>query len=161
MLQPLEQFICDRCAEVICSKREGWIEWLGTYEPHRASGFKIVHHKSSSPLKGKDGCYFYSDHRDRQDEHLDSFDGENLIYNLLYWIDVGPHISPDYTGPVASDLREWCELTKRLQLPYYEEARLYIDEAIADDLIDDPGNPHYLYSVSVLKKIAAKYSPYP
>jgi hypothetical protein len=28
MLKPLEQFICDKCSNVIEKPEEGWIEWL-------------------------------------------------------------------------------------------------------------------------------------
>jgi hypothetical protein len=158
MLKPLEQFICDSCGQVIRSKEEGWIEWLGTYDPRKYRAFKIVHHKTASPLRRADGCYHYEDDPGRMDEHLNDFADANVAYNLLFWIDEGPHISPDFEGPFVTDLREWAELTKRLLLPYYEEARFYINTAIADDFIDDPGNPHYLYSVSVLRQIAEKYS---
>lgn len=137
---------------------EGWIEWLSSVTPHRAHGFRIVHHIAASPLGGSEGCYHYGDSPDRSDEHLDQFADDSVVYNLLHWIDDGPHVLPDFDGPSATDLREWAELSKRLLLPYYEEARLYIDQAIGDDFLDDPGNPHYLYSVSVLKRIAERYS---
>ena len=28
MLEPLKQFICDKCGETIKSPRDGWVEWL-------------------------------------------------------------------------------------------------------------------------------------
>ena len=158
MLIPLEQFICDRCGEVIHSKKDGWIEWLRTGDPRRVHDFRIVHHVTASPLKGREGCYHYNDSPNRSDEHLDQFADASAVYNLLHWIDEGPHISEDFQGPYVADLREWSELSKRLLLPYYEEARIHIDQAIADDFLDDPGNPHYVYSVPVLKRIAERYS---
>ena len=55
MLEPLQQYICDYCGELINSTEEGYVEWLserneetGRYEYH---GFKIVHHKPYSPNK--------------------------------------------------------------------------------------------------------------
>jgi|SRR3981081_2805596 hypothetical protein len=160
MLKPLEQFICDRCGGVIEKTEDGWIEWIEDPAPRSAHDFKIVHHKTKSPIKTKDGCYHHSDAHARCDEHLDKFLGKDIVFNLIFWIDNGPHIVSDYPGPIAKDLREWSELAKRLLLPYYEEARFHLDAAIYDGVADDPGNPHALYSVTSLKRIAEKYSDY-
>jgi hypothetical protein len=158
MIKPLEQFICDRCGELIRSKQEGWIEWISKSNPRRAHDFKIVHHKMYSPLKTENGCYFHTKAEGRQDYHLHQFANDSVISNLLAFIDDGPLISPNFSGPYVSDLREWTELTKRLTLPFYEEARFHISEAIAEGFIDDGRNPDHIYSVPILEKIAKKYS---
>jgi hypothetical protein len=160
MLKPLEQFICDKCGHVIRSKAEGWIEWRSLVNPRRVKGFKIVHHSAYSPLGGREGCYHYGNNPDRSDEHLNQFADSSVVYNLLHFMDSILLHGPELKVGEAIDLHEWSELVKRLLLPYYEEARLYIEQARENDFIDDLGNPHHLYSAPVLKRIAEHYSQY-
>jgi len=60
-LTPLQQWICDKCREVIEKPEEGWVEWLTEDGTLKKGDFKIVHHIAASPLreKGRD-CYHYS-----------------------------------------------------------------------------------------------------
>ena len=48
------------------------------------------------------------------------------LVNLMAWVDAGSHLQPNYQGPEVKNLREWAEIVRRLQLPYYEEARLHM-----------------------------------
>ena len=51
------------------------------------------------------------------------------LVNLMAWVDAGSHLQPNYQGPEVKNLREWAEIVRRLQLPYYEEARLHMHKA--------------------------------
>ena len=42
MLKSLEQWICDRCGQVIKEPNQGSVEWIDDSKTHKASGFKIV-----------------------------------------------------------------------------------------------------------------------
>ncbi len=156
-LKPLEQFICDKCGEIINKPEEGWIEWISEInnDDYKVYGFKIVHHSLHSPLK-RGGCYHYTNHSGRSDSHLNHF-LENCIIQLLSFLDQGPYLSPEYKGPRVKDMREFVKLTRRLTIPYYEEARLYFGEAESDGVFDG-ANPISFYLPDTLEYIVETYS---
>ncbi len=155
-LEPLKQWQCDSCGELIESPKDGWLEWLSD-EDHLAYGFKIVHHLPASPYKDRreEGCYHYDRHTRRMDTHLDEFLGEDGLAHLLMFLDVGV-VDPDSKGPWVRDIREFVELTRRLATPYYEEARQYWSRAEAEGYFSD-ANQVSPYLVGTLKKIIEKY----
>lgn len=121
MLEPLHQYICDYCDELINSTEEGYVEWLserneatGRSEYH---GFKIVHHKPYSPNKDDGGCYHYTHAAGRMSQHLRDFTGEAKMAHILSLIDVGSYHDPDFGGPRVRDVREYVELVRRLTIP--------------------------------------------
>lgn len=154
MLKPLEQFVCDYCGGIIDRPDEGWIEWITEYgEAGRtAHGFKIVHHASCSPRK-PDSCYHYTHHPGRSDMHLDHV--MNMGY-LLSFLDEGPYHNPNYPGPCTKDMREFIEIVRRLTIPYYEEARLYWNKALADGFFEG-ANPVWIYQTETLKLLIERY----
>lgn len=159
MLKPLEQWICDRCGEVIKKANEGWVEWITDRDTHQASGFKIVHHAVRSP-RGNGGCYHYTGHPGRSDTHLDHFIGDTPMVHLLRFLDIGEHHDPDYHGPRVSDMREFVEFFRRLTIPYYEEARTYWSQAESDDMFAD-ANEIWIYLPETQKEIIRRYGPKP
>ena len=159
-LRPLKQWICDFCGEVIASPVDGWLEWLDDAD-HRAHEFKIVHHFPASPQREtrSNGCYHYSKHPDRADMHLDSFLGADGLAYLLSFIDIGYKEIPSHReGPRVRSTREWAELFRRLQLPYYEEARLYWDRAESDGFFGGC-NQIWPYLEGNLAEIVKRYRP--
>ena len=137
-LRPLEQWICDRCSEVVLQPDHGWIEWLRNEERGKCKEFRIVHHTAHSPCKPDGNCYLHARPPTgymRLDEPLDTFlggkDRQRVMPLLLSFVDEGPYLQPSYNGPRVEDLREWVDLTRRLTIPYYEEARQYMDRAKA------------------------------
>jgi len=56
MLKSLEQWICDRCGQVIEEPNQGSVEWIDDSKTHKASGFKIVHQSSYAPHDNGE-CY--------------------------------------------------------------------------------------------------------
>lgn len=160
MLKPLEQFICDTCGQVIDSPKNGFLEWITILNPCERMDFNIIHGKWASPLTGEAKCSQHETKPGRSDGHLDEFIGNKALECFLPWIDDGPWISEEYKGPQIHSMRELSELIRRLTLPYYEEARLYFNEAISDGVIDDPENPHTYTCPGYLRRVAERYSKF-
>ncbi|WP_054749991.1 hypothetical protein [Ruminiclostridium josui] len=57
---------------------------------------------------------------------------------------------------MVADIRKWIDFYRRLQLPYYEEARQYWEEAISDGYFDD-ANEIYIYLPEKLKRMIEHY----
>ena len=160
-LQPLKQWICDRCGEVIKEPGHGWLEWLSENreEQYLHHGFKIVHYKPYSPRKPEGSCSFYDSPPQEQlkmDLPLSELIGLNGMVILLTFIDTGPFREEPFYGPHVKDLREWTELVRRLMLPYYEEARLYMRQANNQGFFDG-SNEILIYMPLTLKKIIERY----
>jgi len=156
MLEPLKQWICDTCGGVIESAKEGWIEWLedgDTIWFNSAHGFKIVHHSQD--------CFTYPERLGPSDMNLSHYAGEKGYIHLLSFLDLGRYImkDEDYKGPRVKSMREFVEILRRLTLPYYEEARLYFDQARADDELDI-ANVDYIYYPEELKRLIGLYGRY-
>lgn len=162
MLIPLKQFICDECGEIINSPGEGYVEWEEGIDQDGqffAKGFRIVHHLPKSPYKNSShrGCYKYEGSLHRSDIDLEHFldDSHQLLYAFL---SSGHFLDPD--GMVKNkieDFVEFVDFAKRLTVPFYEEARMYIGQAIGDPDFNN-NNSVDLYTEETLKKIVEKYS---
>ncbi len=63
-------------------------------------------------------------------------------------------------GCQISDFREFVCFFKRLTISYYEEARLYFEEALEDEEICGDENEIYLFSEKKLKSIVQRYNRY-
>ena len=157
MLIPLEQWICDTCAEVIESPEHGWLEWRQG-EDHKAFEFRIVHHATRSPRRPHGDCY----RSDERHGHLTQYGGDDGLVNLLCLLDQGIYIDPvhaDQSYPDVKDIREWMELVRRLQIPYYEEARQYFHKASQEGYFD--GAWGSIFRPESLKFIIQKYATVP
>ena len=160
-LQPLKQWICDNCREVIEKPEHGWLEWLSErgerQNPYH--GFKIVHHKPYSPRNPESSCYFYDkppQGQSKMDLPLNEFVGLHGMVHLLTFIDTGPFREEPFYGPHVKDLREWTELVRRLTLPYYEEARFYMKQANTDGFFSE-SNEIWIYLPDTLKEVIKGY----
>ena len=87
---------------------------------------------------------------------LESFLGDEGKVHFLSMIDPGPDFREDYREHIA-DKRLLLETFRRLQLPYYEEARLYWDKAKADGYFDG-ANEIWTYLPRTLKNLVEEYS---
>lgn len=158
MLKPLEQFICDKCKEVIDNPNDGYVEFLSNQENQNdkkiltRSGFKIVHHG-----KEKRCQYFTSDKRKKTLPLRDFLDENKNQSILLSFLDEGEYVASEALEVRIKDLREFTELARRTSIPYYEEARIYFEQAKSNG--DFYGVDGYTaYWVTRLKEIIEKFS---
>lgn len=164
MLKPLKQFICDECNQVINTPKEGYVEWESGFDEKDkpfSRGFRIVHIPPSSPYKhNPEGCYKYGKSRYRSDIDLESF-LKSAHQEMFSRLDKGRFLDPTNSeGCKISNFREFVEFFRRLTVPYYEEARLYFQQAWEDGFISTEMSDKDLYSEEYLKKIVEKYSIY-
>lgn len=157
MLRPLQQFICDKCKEIIETPQLGYVEYLNHLIDVNGSiiqitsGFRIVHHD------GKNNCYYYDRTINQQTLPLSDFVGENKLNMIFSYLDEGITISPERVGVQVKDIREFILFAKRLTVPYFEEARLYFDQAKSNGYFDGDDGP-YVYSIEKLKSIVQEFS---
>ena len=145
-LVPLRQFICDKCGELIASPEDGWLQWRSTDEETRSvvyHDFIIVHHFPKSPLEGKYGCYHHSSMV--ADDHLTSFVGHDGFTRLLGLFRHG-----------IKDPQELVDIIRRLHTPYYEEARMYWEDAM-DDYYFEGANENSPYIQESLVELIRRY----
>ncbi len=150
MLEPLKQWICDSCGQVIQSPDDGYVEWLveGDDAPLNLQyGFKIIH-------SGEECSCYSEEDISLNDAPLESFMGNKGHLYLLSFIDVGALLMREYKGARVKNLREFVEFMRRLTVPYYEEARLYFENLHADEgfVLDDS-----IYQQENLIRIIQKY----
>lgn len=138
MLQPLKQFICDECGGVISKPEDGYVEWISKFDDEKgefiSSGFRIVHHFTKSPLKNNnsEGCYKYGNKKNRSDSHLDYF-MEDVNNTLASFLDTGFINNPSRENRNSIvDFPEFVDFSRRLTVPYYDEARKYFNDIYND-----------------------------
>lgn len=145
-LQPLQQWKCDACGQIIERPDVGWVEWLaGPTQGTKAHGFRIVHNSSR--------CQYPSNAR-VHDMHLFHLVGPDGLATLLALLAPG-RSAGSRDGGVAS-LDEWAELVRRLHVAYYEEARQYWADAEADHFFAEP-EQQAPYSQATLVRILERY----
>jgi hypothetical protein len=127
MLKPLEEWICDVCGEVIKGEKEGYVVYHMTDPPKNSfdegrpkrHGFKIIH---------KSRC-------DHEDEYaslpLSMVTGNEGLAKLQSWISKGP--ASESESIEVKSTNEYVDFFRRVQLPYYEEARqIFGDKEVRD-----------------------------
>ena len=117
MLRPLEQWCCDSCGRVVEGAWTGCLEWQTTHATGTVSGFRLVHKtrectydQAELALARKRGTLI----------PLDMVMGPAGLGSLLQ------KLSDVMKGDSmrSGDLQAFIELVRRVQVPYYEEARL-------------------------------------
>jgi len=119
--EPLQQFICDSCGEIIKSVDEGWLEWLKSANGEKYA-FRIVHHRLYSPDKDSHNACYYLEEQKASHMHLNYYAGPDGLVELLTFME----------RPLI-DKNELVEIIYRLHIPHYEEARMYWDKALNDN----------------------------
>lgn len=142
---PAIGWICDHCGNPITSIEDGRVEWLacdGRGKP-RVEGLRLVHARAQSPKsRRKNGCQY--------DARREFHDRRCLVGGLSLERFVGPDglmllLSFMAAGETPKD--EILELIKRVQIPGYEQASPYFQEAINRGLIvPSIGNGYFLQS---------------
>lgn len=128
-LTPLKQWICDSCGEIIEKPEDGWFEWYQDKKTDLSAGFRIVHHRDSCMYNDR---VLNQQGRTTLDLNLTDVLGGGGLGYLLFSIE----LSEKKGVYKLADLEEFIEMIRRLHLPYWEEARLYWDEAYRDGFHD-------------------------
>jgi hypothetical protein len=153
----LKQWVCDVCGQVIKSPKEGYVVWKYREIYNGYFEYKILHQNSYDEHKNKTGC-------DKDKTYISSLPLENFLgiegmVTLLGMIDPGPLHLPEYKEQI-SNIRCFLEFFRRVQLPYYEEARLYWENAKNDGFFER-ANDIEIYLPSTLQEIIQKYNMNP
>jgi hypothetical protein len=145
MLKPLEEWYCDVCGDVIQKIDEGYV-FFKYDENHLAYDFIVAHQckcdrdKSTASLP------------------LNQFLGARGVNTLLSFLSLGPikfHLGQE-RGSGVKDIDEFVDLFRRMQVPYYEEARTkFSNKQILDNFHD--ATEAYTYQGDVLKEIVEEY----
>lgn len=153
MLEPLKQFMCDGCGQIIQRVKDGWVEWLSD-DDGRNHGFRIVHHTPAMPRGHR--CYAYDRHPDRADMHLRDLTGNVGMVRALSLLHPGMLHCSDSDKSGIINANEYAIFMRRLFLPFYEEGRLYFDQAEAEGFIGD-ANEVLVYTEDFLYELVQKY----
>jgi hypothetical protein len=160
-MKPLHEWICDTCGELIKRPEEGWVEWLHG-DDGRDGDFRICHAVPFCPLAPDEitgpFCQQYVGRLGMQEVPLEDFVEEAGLLELLSFIDVDEAVDKHYRGHQVRDLHEWAETCRRLMVPYYEEARLYWDDARRDGFFSGL-NEVTTYMPRTLERLIEKYEP--
>lgn len=145
MHEPLTKWFCDKCGEVIEKIDAGHVIWKRD-DDQREYAFRIVHRDCD------DHAHF------RFWEPLKDFLGPDGSSYLLSFVSLGPFLTwPGFAstpGPANND--QFVDLFRRVQLPYYEEARKYFShEEMAERMAGE--NEISPYRVESLRELIAEF----
>ena len=115
--QVTTKFTCDTCHNQITVPSEGFVQWIQT--DIGKMRFSIVH-KVKRCFIGRPS-----------DAELSTMLSSTGILHLDSWID--PTMPNEYA---VTDLESYWELRRRLTYPLYEEAHLYMQQAIQDGFLN-------------------------
>jgi hypothetical protein len=149
MLEPLKQWICDVCGKLIETPEDGYVIWSDDKNSHYAD-FKIIHQGQcdKTPTSGS--------------MSVPEFLGDNGCSNLLSFLSKGlirvNHTEvPSTISPANID--DFVDLFRRLQTPFYEEARIHFDNSeLFQEFREE--NDRYVYSEKNLRQIIKRYGEY-
>ena len=143
MDRPLTKWYCDVCGERIESVQDGYVVWKN--EPGYV--FKIIHQRRCDQRREYPAS-----------KALEEFLGPEGLTYLLSKLSIGPIAQNGEKHQVSRlpDLDEYVDFTRRVQIPYYEEARkLFGTQSIQDDFYD--ANEHMPYWPDRLERMISSY----
>ena len=116
-------YTCQTCNHPILKPDEGWLQWQDNercedYSKLKYYGFKVVHHKTFSPLKNKkvNACYPYKNNTKLNDLPLKNFYG---YYGMEYLIHILIKKSPEGLYQLASDIEINNSFIRLYNQPYF------------------------------------------
>jgi hypothetical protein len=121
---------CATCSQLVTRIEDGWVEWLAFDQEDRTTltGLHLVHRRDSSPRR--EGCEY-----DRRTEFSKS---SSIVEGLPLSRFVGPDGLTLLLSMIAQETKsvdEIIELTKRVHIPGYEQARELFPKAIETGLL--------------------------
>jgi hypothetical protein len=142
---PSVGWVCDHCGSTISKIEDGWVEWLASDRHGKAhvEGLRIVHTQAHR-TKDEDntGC--------RYDVHQEFRQGRKIVEGLSLERFVGPDglmLLLSFLAANAFPRKETLEIIKRVQIPGYERASTYFQEAIKSGVVVPAiGNGYFVQS---------------
>ncbi|OAS82473.1 MULTISPECIES: hypothetical protein [Metabacillus] len=110
-LNPLKEWTCDVCSEVISDTNSTWLEWETNDTTNNDENFRLVHQECKRSSTDSDFTL--------KDLYLYRVVGQDGLAKLLNTLE---HLN-------LHNLEDFTEIIRRLHLPYYEEARQYLSKA--------------------------------
>ena len=135
-MKPLTSWKCDKCGEAV-SAEEGYVIWDGSGSP---SDFHIIH---QGRCDNKSLAY---------SQALQEFLGADGLAHLTSMISYGPaHLGRG--KPESPEADSYIDFFRRVQLPFYEEARAAFNDAEVRANYDDSSESRP-YMQDVLQRLA-------
>ena len=152
-MEPFKKWVCDVCGKEIEKVEDGYVVWSEN-EQGQIDRIRILHKNNHVNGERVTGC----DHDPtyRMSLPLESFLGDEGKVRLLSLIDPGADFREDYKEHIA-DMRLFVEFFRRVQLPHYEEARIYWNKAHGDGFFAG-ANENWTYLPQTLKALIESYS---
>ncbi|MDT3678901.1 MAG: hypothetical protein ROZ64_08705 [Burkholderiaceae bacterium] len=122
---PLTRWYCDTCEEQIEKAEDGYVVWKNP-DSHGPHSFKIIHQRRCDPKR-----HHFS-------QALADFLGPDGLAHATTLLSVGTVMKRrGIKSSAPGDVDAWVDFVRRLQLPYYEEARrCFKDPEYRDDMSD-------------------------
>jgi hypothetical protein len=153
-MEVLKQWVCDVCGHIIETPEKCYVVWKYKGTKEKQFEYKIVHQNHTDEHGKKCGCD--NDRSYHCSASMSGFLGDRGMVKLLSMIDPGALHMPEYKEQIKN-IRDFLEFFRRVQLPYYEEARLYWGCARNDGYFVG-ANEVWIYLPSTLKDLIEKYS---
>lgn len=149
MPTPLTTWTCDTCGQEISRAEDGYVVWRPTSAASPQAGYRIVHKNNGNGTTCDPG----SQNGYQASRALPDFLGPDGLAALLAMLSPGPLKGPAGGDLEVRDLDEWVDLVRRVQTPWYEQARVrFQDEQIQQDHADS--NETWPYLPDTLRRIA-------
>jgi hypothetical protein len=146
--KPLTTWTCDTCGEDITNTGQGVVVWRHD-NAYRGYDFRIVH----KDLNGEFQCDPGKEAGFVQNLDLFAFLGADGQARLLALLSAGPVM--DSSEVRVADFDSWVDLFRRVQTPWYEEARVHWDSDHTQHWLSD-ATQAYPYTPDVLERIAGQ-----
>ena len=148
---PLESWDCDSCGQLVtAAPNHGVVIW-GVTDDGRSFDYRIVH-KTMDEDPGSTRCDHGSAGGYPSSLDLRQFLGADGLTMLLSWLNAGP-IRGDDSPPKPVSMGEYVHLVRRVQIPYYEEARQRFHDEETHRWLGD-ANEYLPYMPDTLKRIS-------
>ncbi len=141
---PLSTWYCDVCRSSITDFKKGYVIWKSADEGYY--GFKIIHQRNCDQ----------KDHT--ASAALEDFLGARGLSYCMSFLSLGPVILNNGSKGYCKvrDFDEFADFVRRVQVPYYEQARrLFSNNSLLADYSDT--NELYPYIPENLQNIIKKY----
>ena len=161
-VQPLQTWICDTCGEPVTSaSANGLVVWRDLWPDNpneyfqqvpqtvpEIYDFRIVHQDNGN---GTRSCDPGAKEGFVSSLPLERFLGADGLTMMLNWLSVGPLKGGG--GSRITDTDQFVDFVRRVQVPYYEQARPHLNAQQTHDLLSD-ANEYLPYMTDVLRNIA-------